>query len=896
MEVAVDVNNTSPYNANLYRTYSASDPDNVPQSFAGKKGNFKIKISNTLLTAISDPVAYFILPQYEDTEGGNWMTTAGGNLNVITGGSLGFTMYYTTDAAADPADDDLAEDLKDGTDSLSWTQYTSGSLPAGVTALKFVGPASLPQTDGNNIFEAVFEYDLPAVDGNLVKYDTAAVGRSIYSMGTSESTEGRTAAVLLSKTAPPEITPSNTMVTTTIEYKHGTFPANWHRGIVQDDMTIPIGMDKIEVRFNGELVATYTDSQITMSGTGNINFAVTSPGTFDSNAKGTYTITYTSKPDAEGQVGEAVRTVIVEDTIPADLDDITVTLPLGSTPDQYGFGAWFDYFKTLIVTGPAIGTDGTNFVDTQDDFVPLVLSFTQNGSSPFTNTNSAATYTYDIDYTDPAGNVSGTKTLTIKVAGFTVIFDAQGGTPVPPMQYALGGDYAKKPSDPDRGDGSTFTHWYLTDTPNVPFDFAATPITESITLYAAYYSDRHSLAVNQDAFELPVNERYAAVGVNLPINHTVANNSAIETILQNAVSWRFGAPVADQSDVADLDYDLSVISYADITAGYDQTLPVTATWRNGDSYFLDIIIKVVDHVKPVITIPSGAKELSYTVGSGGIPHSHAALWTAAKGKGARILDTYEGQLDSSSAYTYYKVTGTGSTALPGGFADINITKSGRYCIVINAIDSSGNTAVENLFYFVLKNADPPPEPPAPPATPGPSDPPVPPNPPRPPLPQEPPAPQDPPTPPESPGPSPVSPAPATETTVVPEPIEPDAPIDFEAAIRDAGIPIGPGGVPLYGPKGFGSWALVDLILLIVSVVFALLSILFAIRRRSQPIKKGPFAAVIGLAIASAIIFLLTQDTHQPIVLVDIWTVVFAVLFAVEIVAYRLVHPKDNDFS
>jgi uncharacterized repeat protein (TIGR02543 family) len=155
--------------------------------------------------------------------------------------------------------------------------------------------------------------------------------------------------------------------------------------------------------------------------------------------------------------------------------------------------------------------------------------------------------------------------------------------------------------------------------------------------------------------------------------------------------------------------------------------------------------------------------------------------------------------------------------------------------------------------------------------------------------------------------------------------EPDAPkpdvtkkeITFRAAVQDNGIPtlgFGDGGVPLYGPKGFSSWSLVDLILAAVGVVLAVYFVLkFALRRKNreddedvsyfrengverEEEKKARVSWLIGailLAVISVVLFILTQDTSMPMVLLDWWTIVFAVILAAEFAVTRRVFPRQK---
>ncbi|MDR0854466.1 MAG: InlB B-repeat-containing protein [Clostridiales Family XIII bacterium] len=163
-----------------------------------------------------------------------------------------------------------------------------------------------------------------------------------------------------------------------------------------------------------------------------------------------------------------------------------------------------------------------------------------------------------------------------------------------------------------------------------------------------------------------------------------------------------------------------------------------------------------------------------------------------------------------------------------------------------------------------------------------------------------------------------TPEPITKTEVVEEPIEPEsvnpaAPISPKeamiAAAGAAGIPLLPGGIPLVAPNGIASWALLDLLLAIAGVVFAIFYIIKASRRRKneesdlyyehdrddeKSVKPLWLATSIILAVISVVIFVLTQDMSLPMVLADVWTIVLAFIFAAELIASKLAFPRKDE--
>ena len=91
-------------------------------------------------------------------------------------------------------------------------------------------------------------------------------------------------------------------------------------------------------------------------------------------------------------------------------------------------------------------------------------------------------------------------TLTAKwnINKYTVAFNTDGGTPVPPAQEVEYGLTATKPADPTLK-GYTFAFWYLgEDEQNATaYDFD-TPVTENITLTAKWNINKYTVAFNTD--------------------------------------------------------------------------------------------------------------------------------------------------------------------------------------------------------------------------------------------------------------------------------------------------------------------------------------------------------------------------------------------------------------
>jgi hypothetical protein len=157
--------------------------------------------------------------------------------------------------------------------------------------------------------------------------------------------------------------------------------------------------------------------------------------------------------------------------------------------------------------------------------------------------------------------------------------------------------------------------------------------------------------------------------------------------------------------------------------------------------------------------------------------------------------------------------------------------------------------------------------------------------------------------------------PSAAASVVPDPVEPEAPkppkpvTTFRGAVDDENIPMI--GIPLYGPSGFDSWSLLDLILMLVGAVLTIVTIIGAVLRgrrddeldyrafendgEKRKSTRKLFVIIMGLlSIASIILFILTQDVTLPMVWLDKWTVVFAVVLIAQIVSRKFCKKTEKD--
>ena len=117
------------------------------------------------------------------------------------------------------------------------------------------------------------------------------------------------------------------------------------------------------------------------------------------------------------------------------------------------------------------------------------------------------------------------------------------------------------------------------------------------------------------------------------------------------------------------------------------------------------------------------------------------------------------------------------------------------------------------------------------------------------------------------------------------------------------ITIGDREILLFAPLGIEAWALMNMILFALGAALAVTAAIRAILRKRQELKEAVdwndieenkrqkkqrkvwLTTTILMGIAGIFLFLLTQDTSNLMVLVDMWTIVNAAILAVEIIAF-----------
>jgi len=160
--------------------------------------------------------------------------------------------------------------------------------------------------------------------------------------------------------------------------------------------------------------------------------------------------------------------------------------------------------------------------------------------------------------------------------------------------------------------------------------------------------------------------------------------------------------------------------------------------------------------------------------------------------------------------------------------------------------------------------------------------------------------------------------------IVEEAATPLAPWDIGKREEDVPmVELGDKGVLLFSPTGTMSWALLNLILCAIGFLYAVLSVerIFLKRKRERKENREGSASgslegfgdmvdldedqvswdfrpswlvtSVAMAIVGGIMFLLTQDTRNPMVLVDWWTSIHAVIFTVQLTGVILIIKDDK---
>ncbi len=152
--------------------------------------------------------------------------------------------------------------------------------------------------------------------------------------------------------------------------------------------------------------------------------------------------------------------------------------------------------------------------------------------------------------------------------------------------------------------------------------------------------------------------------------------------------------------------------------------------------------------------------------------------------------------------------------------------------------------------------------------------------------------------------------PTTDEKTSAEPKEPEASAPEEADIEKGNETVGEGGIPLFGFDKI-CWALLNLIMMIGSIILSVIMV-FRLMGKSKKSKEtnsdesyeyqksqrkhndvmGIIAALTG--VLSLIAFLLTENIRLPLVFIDEWTLLMAVLLGVQLFAIHFFNKKKRE--
>ncbi|WNY25064.1 SdrD B-like domain-containing protein [Methanolapillus millepedarum] len=365
-----------------YVSYRPGVSDSYPRLMPGNNSDFKLYAINYGTTSYSDSKVYFILPKSN-----GWKPVINGPLTVVPSSGLNdddYSVFYTTDKVTDSA----LNDNGDFTADYTWTEITFDIDKKSETDLSDLNKMTAVKVvfntmDNRDSLRLYLPFEVPNVP-EINASNNLAIGQTLYRFNqTFKSNSGFTGAVQLMGSDGPIILGHNTSADsptalgTSTTVKTGDPIPDWWTIYTYDDFTKGINLSKVDIIFTPDSgpasktsITEFTNEEYIkkISGADDPNFApgnkVTIPEAsripVNSGTQGTYLITYYTKPDEDGQVGIATRTIIIRESNPAiEFDEISETV-LWNTNVPSG-SSWDEYFHRNVTGEGGVSLDQNNF-------------------------------------------------------------------------------------------------------------------------------------------------------------------------------------------------------------------------------------------------------------------------------------------------------------------------------------------------------------------------------------------------------------------------------------------------------------------------------------------------------------------------------------------------------
>ena len=504
------------------------------------------------------------------------------------------------------------------------------------------------------------------------------------------------------------------------------------RTVNVEDTTIPVITLTGDATVTIEVGSTYTDAGATAQDNydGDITDDIVTVSTVDTEAVGTYTVTYDVSDANNNDAVQVIRTVNVEDTtIPVITltGDATVTIEVGSTytdagataQDNYDGDITDDIVTVSTVDTEAVGTytvtydvsDANNndavqvirTVNVEDTTIPVITltgdaTVTIEVGSTYTDAGATAQDNYDGDITDDIVTVSTVDTEA--VGTYTVTYDVSDANNNDAVQVirTVNVEDTTIPVITLTGDatvtievGSTYTDAGATAQDNYDGDITddivtvSTVDTEAVGTYTVTYDV--SDANNNDAVQ--VIRTVNVEDTTIPV--ITLTGDATVTIEVGSTYTDAGATAQDNYD-GDITDDIVTVSTVDTEAvgTYTVTYDVSDA-NNNDAVQVIRTVNVEDTTIPVITL-TGDATVTIEVGS---------TYTDA---GATAQDNYDGDItDDIVTVSTVDTEAVGTYTVTYDVSDANNNDAVQVIRTVNVVSSLSNIQFEEINVNVFPN-------------------------------------------------------------------------------------------------------------------------------------------------------------------------------------------------